>query len=162
MHPIEIESFPMVWKSLWCTPLFHRELSNCMKILLIHTPTSSRAFQWYENPFDAHPYFIESFPMVWKSLWCTPLFHWELSDGMKIPLMHTFTPSRAFQWYVKSGQDKQGIANTLTLPIDKDVVHLPTYYVHTLNTKNKIRSNRNSLNTSAKETGSPNVKRDFN
>jgi hypothetical protein len=54
-------------------------------------------------------------------------------------------------------QSQQGITNTLTLPIDKDVVHLPTYYVHTLNNK-KIRSNLNSLNTFTKETGLPNVK----
>jgi hypothetical protein len=55
------------------------------------------------------------------------------------------------------GKFKQGITNTLALPIDKDVVVHLTYCVHTLNTK-KIRSDLNSLNTFTKQTGSHNVK----
>jgi hypothetical protein len=44
------------------------------------------------------------------------------------------------QYKTKQNKTKQGITNTLALPIDKDVVHLPTH-VHTLNTqKNPFQS----------------------
>ncbi len=48
---------------------------------------------------------------------------------------------------------KEGITNTLALPIDQDVVHL----LHTLNTKN-VHSDLNTLNTFTKETSSCKVK----
>jgi hypothetical protein len=51
---------------------------------------------------------------------------------------------------------KQGITNTLALPIDK-MLYIYTYSLHTLNTK-KIHSNLNSLNTFTKETSSNKVK----
>ncbi len=55
---------------------------------------------------------------------------------------------------------KQGITNTLALPIDK-MLYIYLLCPHTLNTKT-ICSNLNSLNTFTKEAGSPNVKLIFN
>ncbi len=53
-------------------------------------------------------------------------------------------------------EGKQGIANKLTLPIDK-MLYIYILCPHSENTKT-IRSNLNSLNTFTKETDSPNVK----
>jgi hypothetical protein len=50
---------------------------------------------------------------------------------------------------------KQGIINTLALPIDK---MLYIYLLCPHSEHQKIRSNLNNLNTFMKETGSPNVK----